>query len=165
VVSLGDGNDYYRMIGAGEYVLYAAGDPANFAKDWVVAPPGGMESQFTAVTKHLVGLRWPFRQHTTFDSTASRVLNVLEEVNRDVAFEGTALGPRPMCETLSPKTLRARCPARRQHQYPEPHVAGRRGVPEQIRRTGGGRCAAGWRASGNGNPAGLRYRREPGDQL
>src|SRR5437588_1733145 len=104
LVSLGEGNDYYRMIGAGEYVLYAAGDAANFAKDWVVAPPGVMESQFTAVTRHLVGLRLPFRQHTTFDSTASRVLNVLEQVNRDVPLKGLRWG-LDHCETLSPKTL------------------------------------------------------------
>jgi len=104
LVSVGEGNDYYRMIGAGEYVLYAAGDPANFAKDWVVAPPGVMESQFTAVTKHLVGLRWPFRQHTTFDSTAGRVLDVLEQVNRDAPLKGLRWG-LDHCETLSPKTL------------------------------------------------------------
>ena len=104
LVRIGEGNDYYRMIGAGEYVLYAAGDPANFAKEWIVAPPGVMESQFTAVTKHLVGLRWPFRQHTTFDATASRVLNVLEQVNRDVPLHGLRWG-LDHCETLSPKTL------------------------------------------------------------
>src|SRR3981189_1511927 len=104
LVKYGEGNDYYRMIGAGEYILYAAGDPANFAKDWVVGPPGVMESQFTAVTKHLVGLRWPFRQHTTFDSTASRVLNVLEQLNRDVPLKGLRWGLEH-CETLSPKTL------------------------------------------------------------
>ena len=39
MVKMGEGNDYYRMVGAGEYILYAAGDPANFAKDWTVAPP------------------------------------------------------------------------------------------------------------------------------
>jgi predicted amidohydrolase YtcJ len=104
LVRIGEGNDYYRMIGAGEYVLYAAGDPANFAKEWIVAPPGVMESQFSAVTKHLVGLRWPFRQHTTFDATASRVLNVLEQVNRDVPLQGLRWG-LDHCETLSPNTL------------------------------------------------------------
>jgi hypothetical protein len=104
LVRIGEGTDYYRMIGAGEYILYAAGDPANFAKDWVVAPPGVMESQFTAVTRHLAGLRWPFRQHTTFDATASRVLNVLEQVNRDVPLKGLRWG-LDHCETLSPKTL------------------------------------------------------------
>jgi hypothetical protein len=104
IVKLGEGNDYYRMVGAGEYILYAAGDPANFAKDWVVAPPGVMEKQFTAVTRQLAGMGWPFRQHTTFDSTASRVLNVLEEVNREVPLKGLRWG-LDHCETLSPQTL------------------------------------------------------------
>ncbi len=104
LVKIGQGDEYYRMIGAGEYLVYAAGDPANFAKDWVVAPPGVMESQFTAVTKHLAGLGWPFRQHTTFDATASRVMNVLEAVNRDVPLKGLRWGLEH-CETLSPKTL------------------------------------------------------------
>ena len=104
IVKIGQGNDYYRMVGAGEYIVYSAGDPANFAKDWVVAPPGVMESQFTAVTKHLAGLNWPFRQHTTFDATASRVLNVLEEVNREVPLKNLRWGLEH-CETLSAKTL------------------------------------------------------------
>jgi len=104
LVKIGEGNDYYRMIGAGEYILYAAGDPANFAKDWVVAPPGVMESQFTAVVKHLVGLRWPFRQHATFDATAARQLNVLEQVNREAPLKNLRWG-LDHCETLSPKTL------------------------------------------------------------
>src|SRR3989440_725198 len=104
LVKLGEGSDYYRMVGAGEYLLYAAGDPANFAKDWVVPPAGVMESQFTAVTKYLVGLGWPFRQHTTFDATAARVLNVLEEVNREAPLKGLRWG-LDHCETLSPQTL------------------------------------------------------------
>lgn len=104
LVKIGEGNDYYRMIGAGEYVLYAAGDPANFAKDWVVSPAGVMEKNFGAVIKHLVGLEWPFRQHTTFDATASRVLNVLEEVNREMPLKNLRWG-LDHCETLSPKTL------------------------------------------------------------
>jgi predicted amidohydrolase YtcJ len=104
MVKIGEGNDYYRMIGAGEYISYAAGDPANFAKDWVVAPPGVMESQFAEITKLLAGLKWPFRQHTTFDATAARVLNVLEDVNREVPLKGLRWG-LDHCETLSPKTL------------------------------------------------------------
>lgn len=104
LVKLGQGDDYYRMVGAGEYLVYAAGDPANFAKDWIVAPPGVMEKQFSAVTKHLAGLGWPFRQHTTFDATAARVLNVLEEVNREVPLKNLRWG-LDHCETLSPRTL------------------------------------------------------------
>jgi len=104
LVKIGEGNDYYRMVGAGEYILYAAGDPANFAKDWTVAPPGVMEKNFTEVVKYLAGLGWPFRQHATFDSTASRILNVLEDVNRELPLKKLRWG-LDHCETLTPKTL------------------------------------------------------------
>jgi len=104
LVKLGQGNDYYRMVGAGEYILYAAGDPANFAKDWNIAPPGVMEKNFTEVVKYLAGLGWPFRQHATFDSTASRILNVLEDVNRELPLKKLRWG-LDHCETLTPKTL------------------------------------------------------------
>ena len=104
LVKIGQGNDYYRMVGAGEYILYAAGDPANFAKDWNVAPPGVMEKNFGEVVKYLAGLGWPFRQHATFDSTASRILNVLEDVNRELPLKKLRWG-LDHCETLTPKTL------------------------------------------------------------
>jgi predicted amidohydrolase YtcJ len=104
LVKIGEGNDYYRMVGAGEYILYAAGDPANFAKDWTVAPPGVMEKNFSEVVKYLAGLGWPFRQHATFDSTASRILNVLEDVNREVPLKKLRWG-LDHCETLTPQTL------------------------------------------------------------
>jgi predicted amidohydrolase YtcJ len=104
LVSIGQGDDYYRMVGAGEYLLYAAGDPANFAKDWVKPPAGVMEPQFAAVVKHLAGLGWPFRQHATFDSTAARQLDVLEQVNREVPLKKLRWG-LDHCETLTPKSL------------------------------------------------------------
>ena len=104
LVSIGQGDDYYRMVGAGEYLLYAAGDPANFAKDWVKPPAGVMEPQFAAVVKHLAALGWPFRQHATFDSTAARQLDVLEQVNRDVPLKKLRWG-LDHCETLTPKSL------------------------------------------------------------
>ena len=104
LVSIGQGDDYYRMVGAGEYLLYAAGDPANFAKDWVKPPAGAMEPQFAAVVKHLAALGWPFRQHATFDSTAARQLDVLEQVNREVPLKQLRWG-LDHCETLTPKSL------------------------------------------------------------
>lgn len=97
------GTDYYRMIGAGEYILYAAGDVTSFNKDFT-APPKVMESQLATVVKHLAGQRWPFRQHTSFDSSASRVLDVLEQVNREVPLKGLRWG-LDHCETLQPRTL------------------------------------------------------------
>src|SRR5687767_1336692 len=104
LVKIGQGDDYYRMVGAGEYILYAAGDPANFAKDWVKPPPGVMEPQFAAVVKHVAGLGWPFRQHATFDSTAARQLDVLEQVNKEVPLKNLRWG-LDHCETLTPQTL------------------------------------------------------------
>jgi len=104
LVKYGQGNDYYRMIGTGEYILYQAGDVANFAKDYPVPPPGVMEKNFSAVVKFIVAQGWPFRQHTTFDASASRVLDVLEQVNREAPLKGLRWG-LDHCETLQPKTL------------------------------------------------------------
>src|SRR6266436_3295562 len=104
LVSLGEGNDYYRMIGTGEYILYAAGDVANFAKDYPVPPAGVMEKNLSAVVKFIVQQGWPFRQHTTFDASASRVLDVLEQLNRERDRKSTRLNSSH-CEALKPKTL------------------------------------------------------------
>src|SRR5258707_9729065 len=40
LVKIGQRNDYYRMIRTGEYILYAGGEVANFAKDYPVPPAG-----------------------------------------------------------------------------------------------------------------------------
>jgi len=103
-VKYGEGNDYYRMVGAGEYILYAAGDVANFAKDYPVPPPGVMEKNLAAVVKYLAGQGWPFRQHTSFDASATRIVDVLEGVNREVPLKNLRWG-LDHCETLSAKTL------------------------------------------------------------
>jgi predicted amidohydrolase YtcJ len=104
LVKLHEGNDYYRMMGAGEYILYAAGDVANFAKDYPVPPPGAMEKDLDAVARTLVAQGWPFRQHTSFDASASRVLDVLERVNRDMPLKGLRWG-LDHCEALHARTL------------------------------------------------------------
>ncbi|MDQ5848716.1 MAG: amidohydrolase family protein [Pseudomonadota bacterium] len=103
LVKYGEGNDYYRMIGAGEYILFAAGDVTNFAKDYT-SPPPVMEKNLEAVVRYLVELGWPFRQHTSFDASATRVLDVLERINRDVPLRKVRWG-LDHCETLAPKTL------------------------------------------------------------
>lgn len=104
LVRYGEGNDYYRMVGAGEYLLYAAGDVANFAKDYAVPPRGVMEKNLAAVLKQIVGQGWPFRQHTSFDASASRVLDVLEEVDRELPLAGLRWG-LDHCEGVRPETL------------------------------------------------------------
>src|ERR671922_2073015 len=63
-----------------------------------------MEPQFAAVVKHVAALGWPFRQHATFDSTAARQLDVLEQVDRELPLKGLRWG-LDHCETLTPQTL------------------------------------------------------------
>ena len=47
-----------------------------------------MESELKPVIRHLVQNRWPFRIHTTYNETIERALNVYEEVNREIPFDG-----------------------------------------------------------------------------
>jgi len=87
VTKPGAGDDFYRMNGAGEMLVYSAADFEDFLEPRPDMPPA-MESELKAVIRHLVENRWPFRLHATYDETITRALNVYEEVNRDVPFAG-----------------------------------------------------------------------------
>lgn len=102
-VKLGQGDDYFRMIGAGEYLTWSAGDSTNFNKDWG-GQPAIMESQLAEVVKFVASMRWPFRQHVTWDTSAQRILSVLEEVHREVPLTGLRWG-FDHCEVLGPNTI------------------------------------------------------------
>ena len=103
LVKLGQGDDYLRMIGAGEYLTWSAGDSTNFNKDWG-GQPAIMESQLTEVVEFVAGMRWPFRQHVTWDSSAQRILAVLETVHREVPLTGLRWG-FDHCEVLGPRSI------------------------------------------------------------
>jgi len=83
----GDGDDFYRVNGAGEMLVFSAAD----FEDFLVPRPDllpVMESELKAVIRHLVENRWPFRLHATYNETIERALNVYEEVNREIPFDG-----------------------------------------------------------------------------
>jgi predicted amidohydrolase YtcJ len=83
----GDGDDFYRVNGAGEMLVFSAAD----FEDFLVPRPDllpVMESELKAVIRHLVEHRWPFRLHATYNETIERALTVYEEVNREIPFEG-----------------------------------------------------------------------------
>jgi predicted amidohydrolase YtcJ len=83
----GDGDDFYRVNGAGETLVFSAAD----FEDFLVPRPDMapvMESELKAVIKHLAENRWPFRLHATYNETIERALNVYEEVNREIPFDG-----------------------------------------------------------------------------
>src|ERR1700724_408892 len=83
----GEGDDFYRVNGAGEMLVFSAAD----FEDFLVPRPDllpVMESELKAVIRHLVENRWPFRLHATYNETIERALNVYEEVNREIPFDG-----------------------------------------------------------------------------
>jgi predicted amidohydrolase YtcJ len=83
----GEGDDYYRMNGAGEMLVFSAADFEDFLEPRPDLPQS-LEAELTEVVTLLAKNRWPFRLHATYDESISRFLNVFEAVNRDVPFDG-----------------------------------------------------------------------------
>ncbi len=83
----GEGDEFYRMNGAGEMLVFSAADFENFPEPRPELP-SSLEDELKDVVRLLVQNRWPFRLHATYDESITRFLNVLEKVNREVQFNG-----------------------------------------------------------------------------
>src|SRR3989454_7424734 len=81
----GAGDDFYRMNGAGEMLVFSAADFEDFLEPRPDLAPS-LEAELKNVVTLLVKNRWPFRLHATYDESITRFLNVFEEVNREVPF-------------------------------------------------------------------------------
>ena len=83
----GAGDDYFRVNGAGEMLVFTAAD---FEDCLEPRPelPASMEEELKKVVTLLVKERWPFRLHATYDESITRFLSVFEEINREIPFEG-----------------------------------------------------------------------------
>jgi hypothetical protein len=99
----GDGDDMYRVNGAGEMLVFSAADFEDILEPRPDMAPV-MESELKAVIRHLVENRWPFRLHTTYNETIERALNVYEEVNREIPFDGLHWF-FDHCETISDRNI------------------------------------------------------------
>jgi predicted amidohydrolase YtcJ len=99
----GDGDDFYRVNGAGEMLIFSAADFEDFLVPRLDSLPV-MESELKAVIRHLVENRWPFRLHATYNETIERALNVYEEVNREIPFAGLHWF-FDHCETISDRNI------------------------------------------------------------
>ena len=86
-VKAGEGDDFYRINGAGEMLVYSAADFEDFLEPRPEMP-ARMEPELRAVVKLLAENRWPFRLHATYDETITRALDVFEAVNREVPLAG-----------------------------------------------------------------------------
>jgi predicted amidohydrolase YtcJ len=99
----GEGDEFYRMNGGGEMVVFSAADFEDFL--WARPEmPVVMEDELKAVIRHLAENRWPFRLHATYDETIGRALTVFEEVNRKVPFNGLHWF-FDHCETISDRNM------------------------------------------------------------
>jgi predicted amidohydrolase YtcJ len=99
----GKGDDFYRVNGAGEMLVFSAADFEHFLVPRPDLLPV-MESELKAVIRHLVENRWPFRLHATYNETIERALNVYEEVNREIPFGGLHWF-FDHCETISDRNI------------------------------------------------------------
>jgi predicted amidohydrolase YtcJ len=87
IVKPGQGDDFYRMNGAGEMLVFSAADFEDFLEPRPELADS-LETELKSVVTLLAQNHWPFRLHATYDESISRFLDVFEEVNRDVPFDG-----------------------------------------------------------------------------
>ncbi|MBJ6752091.1 amidohydrolase [Geomonas anaerohicana] len=83
----GQGDDFLRMNGAGEMLVFSAADFEDFLEPRPDLPVV-MEEELAAVVRLLAEKRWPFRLHATYNESITRFLDVFEAVNREIPFNG-----------------------------------------------------------------------------
>ncbi|MES2595036.1 MAG: amidohydrolase [Verrucomicrobiota bacterium] len=97
------GDDYYRVNGAGEMLVFSAADFEDFLEPRPDLP-ASLETELKDVVTLLAENRWPFRLHATYDESITRFLNVFEEVNRHAPLEGLHWF-LDHCETISDRNI------------------------------------------------------------
>jgi predicted amidohydrolase YtcJ len=83
----GHGDDFLKVNGAGEMLVYSAADFEEFREPRPDLS-GNMEDELHDVVRLLVEHRWPFRIHATYDESISRFLDVFESVDEEIGFDG-----------------------------------------------------------------------------
>jgi predicted amidohydrolase YtcJ len=102
-VKPGQGDDLYRINGAGEMLVYSAADFEDFLEPRPDMP-ANMGADLTAVVRLLAANRWPFRLHATYDETIARALDVFEAVDREVPLSELRW-IIDHAETISPRSI------------------------------------------------------------
>jgi predicted amidohydrolase YtcJ len=77
------GDEMFRLNGAGEMLVYSAADFEDFHEPRPQLD-GTSERELEKVVRLLAEKRWPFRLHATYDESIERFMNVFEKVDRDV---------------------------------------------------------------------------------
>jgi predicted amidohydrolase YtcJ len=81
------GDDFYKLNGAGEMLVFSAADFEDF-REARPEVPDGMQDELEAVIRVLAAKRWPWRLHATYDQTIGAALDVFERVDRDIPLDG-----------------------------------------------------------------------------
>ncbi len=102
-VKAGQGDDMFRINGAGEMLVYSAADFEDFLEPRPELP-ARMEPDLGAVVRLLAQARWPFRLHATYDETITRALDVFEAVDRELPLAGMHWFI-DHAETISPRNI------------------------------------------------------------
>ncbi len=87
IVTPGQGDAMFKHNGAGEMLVFAAADFEDFREPRPELP-AHLEGDLKAVVRHLAEARWPFRIHATYDQSIGRILDVYEQVDRELPFAG-----------------------------------------------------------------------------
>jgi predicted amidohydrolase YtcJ len=103
MTSPGQGDDFYRLNGAGEMLVFSAADFEDFLEPRPDLPVM-MEEELSRVIRLLVENRWPFRLHATYNESISRFLEVFEAVDNVVPFAGLRWF-FDHAETITPQNL------------------------------------------------------------
>lgn len=86
MVKPGQGDDLYRVNGAGEMLVFSAADFEDFRE----ARPdldASMEGELEPVVRLLAERNFPWRLHATYNETIDRALDVFEKVHRDTPID------------------------------------------------------------------------------
>lgn len=102
-LTAGAGDDFYRLVGVGEMLIYTAYDFEDFRQP---RPDIGddVEPALEQAVRLLVSNRFPFRMHATYDESIARYLAVFERVHRDTPMDGLGWF-FDHAETVSPDSL------------------------------------------------------------
>ena len=93
----------FELEGAGEWVLWKAGDFENFRSPRPVQD-AAMEKELEAILTQFVTARWPFRIHATYDESISRIMDAIEAVNAKTPLNGLRWAI-DHAETVKPRNM------------------------------------------------------------
>lgn len=103
----GDGDDFYRLWGAGENITASAADFEHFLEPRPDLAPA-LEDELAAALRLVLSSNVPFRLHATYGESIERFMNIIERVNTEL---DRPLGPGRMrfiidhAETIRPRDI------------------------------------------------------------